>query len=142
MPGPAGQELRDRRRRTATLLSKYIKESAQAWDGATSANRLERSANADSTDQSQGSHLLKVYTQTAAQITDNILSVSRMVKLLGFELRFRPTGWEGFTKKDPSTGNYIKIPVFYDADDMLCTRAHASDVITFATSSTAILDLV
>ena len=31
----------------------------------------------------------------------------------------RPTGWEGFTKKDPSTGNYIKIPVFYDADDML-----------------------
>ena len=75
--------------------------------------------NADSTDQSQGSHLLKVYTQTAAQITDNILSVSRMVKLLGFELRFRPTGWEGFTKKDPSTGNYIKIPVFYDADDML-----------------------
>jgi len=44
MPGPAGQELRDRRRRTATLLSKYIKESAQAWDGATSANRLERSA--------------------------------------------------------------------------------------------------
>ena len=34
MPGPAGQELRDRRRRTATLLSKYIKESAQAWDGA------------------------------------------------------------------------------------------------------------
>ena len=44
MPGPAGQELRDRRRRTATLLSKYIKESAQAWDGETSANRLERSA--------------------------------------------------------------------------------------------------
>ena len=38
---------------------------------------------------------------------------------MGFELRFRPTGWEGFTKKDPSIGNYIKIPVFYDADDML-----------------------
>ena len=44
MPGPAGQELRDRRRRTAALLSKFIKESAQASDGATSANRLERSA--------------------------------------------------------------------------------------------------
>ena len=44
MPGPAGQELRDRRRRTATLLSKFIKESAQALDGATPANRLERSA--------------------------------------------------------------------------------------------------
>ena len=43
MPGPAGQGLRDRRRRTATLLSKFIKESAQAPDGATSA-RLKRSA--------------------------------------------------------------------------------------------------
>ena len=44
MPGPAGQELRDRRRRTAALLSKCIKEPEQAQVGATSANRLERSA--------------------------------------------------------------------------------------------------
>ena len=51
----------------------------------------------------QGFHMLKVYTQTAVQITDNILSVSRMVKLLGFELKFRPTGWEGFKRKDPHT---------------------------------------
>ena len=42
-----------------------------------------------------------------------------MVKLLGFELRFRPTGWEDFTKEDPSTGNIIKILVFYDDADML-----------------------
>ena len=63
--------------------------------------------------------MLKVYTQTAAQITDNILSVSRMVKLLGFELKFRPTGWEGFKRKDPHTGRIVKIPVYYDDADML-----------------------
>ena len=39
MPGPAGQGLRDRRRRTAALLSKSIREAAQAPDGATSAGR-------------------------------------------------------------------------------------------------------
>ena len=44
MPGPAWQELRDRRRRTAALLSKCIKEPEQAQVGATPANRLERSA--------------------------------------------------------------------------------------------------
>ena len=55
----------------------------------------------------QGFHMLKVYTQTATQITDNILSVSRMVKLLGFELKFRPTGWEGFKRKDPNTGRIV-----------------------------------
>ena len=44
MPGPAGQELRDRRRRTAALLSKCIREPEQAQVGTTPANRLERSA--------------------------------------------------------------------------------------------------
>ena len=39
MPGPAGQGLRDRRRRTAALLSRSIKEAAQAPDGATLAER-------------------------------------------------------------------------------------------------------
>lgn len=73
----------------------------------------------DSADQPRGYHLLKVYTQTAAQITDNILSVSRMVKLLGFGLNLRLSGWEGFTKEDPNTGKIIKIPVFYDDADML-----------------------
>ena len=37
MPGPAGQGLRDRRRRTAALLSKTIKEAAQAPVGAAAA---------------------------------------------------------------------------------------------------------
>ena len=73
----------------------------------------------NSTEIADGFHMLKVYTQTAAQITDNILSVSRMVKLLGFELKFRPTGWEGFKRKDPNTGRIVKIPVFYDDADML-----------------------
>ena len=43
MPGPAGQGLRDRRRRTAALLSKSIKEAAQAPVGAAAAEG-ERSA--------------------------------------------------------------------------------------------------
>eukprot|EP01048_Picozoa_sp_COSAG05_P005397 COSAG05_NODE_318_length_11494_cov_485.893813_15_plen_395_part_00 len=73
----------------------------------------------NNTEIADGFHMLKVYTQTAAQITDNILSVSRMVKLLGFELKFRPTGWEGFKRKDPNTGRIVKIPVFYDDADML-----------------------
>ena len=35
----------------------------------------------NSTEIADGFHMLKVYPQTAAQITDNILSVSRMVSL-------------------------------------------------------------
>ena len=58
---------------------------------------------------------MKLWTQTAKQITDQILSVPRMVKAHGYDCKFRTTGWEGFTKKNPLTGKVSRIPVTWDA---------------------------
>ena len=48
-----------------------------------------------------------------------ILSVPRMVKAHGYDCKFRTTGWEGFTKKNPLTGKVSRIPVTWDAEDYL-----------------------
>ena len=57
------------------------------------------------------SQTMKVWTQTAKQITDQILPVPRMI--------FKTTGWEGFTKKNSKTGYTTRIPVTWDQDDYL-----------------------
>ena len=65
------------------------------------------------------SQTMKVWTQTAKQITDQILSVPRMVKAHGYDCSFKTTGWEGFTKTNPVTGYTTRIPVTWDEDDYL-----------------------
>ena len=92
------------------------KYAAMSKEGSTWMCLTDPSNNNYKVDESQ---TMKVWTQTAKQITDQILSVPRMVKAHGYNVSFKTTGWEGFTKKNSETGYTTRIPVTWDQDDYL-----------------------
>ena len=57
---------------------------------------------------------LKIDASTVKGIRSDLLSVAKIVKGLGWTCKFKPTGWEGFTRRDPRTGTIQRIPVDYN----------------------------